>query len=69
MGCFFSKKSRRKSPEKELVVSGGEEAAGNNVSENTAVSGTEQTGQKQYSWDKREKVRSLTDQDKLSSVH
>ncbi|XP_007249158.3 protein XRP2 isoform X1 [Astyanax mexicanus] len=57
MGCFFSKKSRRKSPVKEPGVPAAEkDATGNNVAESAAPSGNEQTAPKQYSWDKREKV-------------
>lgn len=56
MGCFFSKKSKRKSPEKE-------ERAPTTTSDETASTGNavplgnnSEEAPKQYSWDKREKV-------------
>lgn len=58
MGCFFSKKSKRKSPEKE-------ERAPTTTSAETASTGNavplgnnSEEAPKQYSWDKREKVSS-----------
>ncbi|KAJ8350864.1 hypothetical protein SKAU_G00259940 [Synaphobranchus kaupii] len=45
MGCFFSKKSKRKSPEKDLTPTTAENTTDNAVSEAP-----------KYSWDKREKV-------------
>lgn len=60
MGCFFSKKSRRKSPKKDSALPDGDESAtGNDLPEsnNTALgSNSNQEAPKQYSWDKREKV-------------
>ncbi|XDV35667.1 hypothetical protein PO909_005565 [Leuciscus waleckii] len=60
MGCFFSKKSRRKSPNKDSALPTGDESAtGNDLPEtnNTALgSNSNQEAPKQYSWDKREKV-------------
>lgn len=67
MGCFYSKKSRRKSPDKEPALSNIEEDATNNISatltdhnatEPTIALGTNNTEEvpKQYSWDKRPKV-------------
>ncbi|KAL0191281.1 hypothetical protein M9458_013979, partial [Cirrhinus mrigala] len=59
MGCFFSKKSRRKSPKNDSALPAGDEsAAGNDLPEtnNTALgSNSNQEAPKQYSWDKREK--------------
>uniref|UniRef100_A0A672L9R9 Protein XRP2-like n=1 Tax=Sinocyclocheilus grahami TaxID=75366 RepID=A0A672L9R9_SINGR len=61
MGCFFSKKSRRKSPKKDSALTDGDgSATGNDLPEtnNTALgSDSNQEAPKQYSWDKREKVR------------
>lgn len=63
MGCFFSKKSRRKSPKKDSALHAGDEsAAGSDLPEtnNTALgSNSNQEAPKQYSWDKREKVHEL----------
>ncbi|XP_016127582.1 protein XRP2-like [Sinocyclocheilus grahami] len=59
MGCFFSKKSRRKSPKKDSALTDGDgSATGNDLPEtnNTALgSDSNQEAPKQYSWDKREK--------------
>lgn len=60
MGCFFSKKSRRKSPKKDSALPAGDESAtGSDLPEtnNTALgSNSNQEAPKLYSWDKREKV-------------
>lgn len=65
MGCFFSKKSRRKSPDKEPALSNIEEDGTNNVNvtatsadvTDTALStNNTEEAPKQYSWDKRPKV-------------
>lgn len=65
MGCFFSKKSRRKSPDKEPALSDIEEDATNNVNVTAASAEVNDTAlstnnteeaPKQYSWDKRPKV-------------
>ncbi|KAI2663660.1 Protein XRP2 [Labeo rohita] len=54
MGCFFSKKSRRKSPKNDSALTAGDEsAAGNDLPE---INNSNQEAPKQYSWDKREKV-------------
>lgn len=54
MGCWFSKKSKRKSPDKEATTTLEENTTtGNNIS--LSSNATEEPP-KQYSWDKREKV-------------
>ncbi|KAJ8399608.1 hypothetical protein AAFF_G00410190 [Aldrovandia affinis] len=52
MGCFFSKKSKRKSSEKDPTLTTN---AAQNTTNNAASGNTEETP-KQYSWDKRDKV-------------
>ncbi|XP_041967728.1 protein XRP2 [Alosa pseudoharengus] len=62
MGCFFSKKSRRKSPDKEPALTNIEEDATNITATSTEVNDTAlstnntEEAPKQYSWDKRPKV-------------
>lgn len=63
MGCFFSKKSRRKCPDREPALSDIEEDATNNIpATSTEVNATAlstnntEEAPKQYSWDKRPKV-------------
>ncbi|XP_062412730.1 protein XRP2 [Sardina pilchardus] len=63
MGCFFSKKSRRKSPDKEPALTNIEEDATNNitatsteVNDTTLSTNITEEAPKQYSWDKRPKV-------------
>ncbi|KAG9349512.1 hypothetical protein JZ751_027957 [Albula glossodonta] len=51
MGCFFSKKSKRKSSEKDLTSTATAAESTNNAASNNA-----EEAPKQYSWDKREKV-------------
>lgn len=55
MGCFFSKKSRRKSPDKDFALAS-EVSTSNNAPETNNSRGNQEEP-KQYSWDKREKVR------------
>lgn len=62
MGCFFSKKSKRKSPEKDeraatTAASAEAPTAGSAGSPGNNTSTEEHEPPKQYSWDKREKVR------------
>uniref|UniRef100_A0A8C9TQY3 Protein XRP2 n=1 Tax=Scleropages formosus TaxID=113540 RepID=A0A8C9TQY3_SCLFO len=49
MGCFFSKKSKRKGAQKEATPTAGDGGP-------SAAAEEEEEGSKQYSWDKREKV-------------
>lgn len=63
MGCCWSKKSRRKSPDKEPALSDIEEDVTNNITatsteDNATAISTNNTEEapKQYSWDKRPKV-------------
>ncbi|XP_062306313.1 protein XRP2 [Osmerus eperlanus] len=57
MGCFFSKKSRRKSPDKaELTTPTTTVETSNNILTNVSSSNNTEEAPKQYSWDKREKV-------------
>ncbi|XP_052323647.1 protein XRP2-like [Oncorhynchus keta] len=53
MGCWFSKKSKRKSPEKEPTTTVEENTTSNNIA---VSSNATEDPPKQYSWDKREKV-------------
>lgn len=55
MGCFCSKKSRRKSPDKNPALAS-EGSTSNNAPETNNRSGNQEEP-KQYSWDKRAKVR------------
>ncbi|XP_055797197.1 protein XRP2 [Salvelinus fontinalis] len=58
MGCWFSKKSKRKSPEKEPTPTTAEEKTNSSSNANNIdpCSNTTEDPPKQYSWDKREKV-------------
>ncbi|XP_036833612.1 protein XRP2 [Oncorhynchus mykiss] len=58
MGCWFSKKSKRKSPEKEPTPKTVEDKANSSSNANNIdlCSNTTEDPPKQYSWDKREKV-------------
>nr|XP_046148105.1 protein XRP2 isoform X1 [Oncorhynchus gorbuscha] len=57
MGCWFSKKSKRKSPEKEPTPKTVEDKANSSNANNIDLcSNTTEDPPKQYSWDKREKV-------------
>lgn len=55
MGCFFSKKARRKSPDKDTAMASDVSRSNNAPQSNNSSSNQEEP--KQYSWDKREKVR------------
>ncbi|XP_017335897.1 protein XRP2 [Ictalurus punctatus] len=54
MGCFFSKKSRRKSPDKDPALAS-DVSTSNNAPETNNTNGNQEEP-KQYSWDKRDKV-------------
>ncbi|XP_062854047.1 protein XRP2 [Trichomycterus rosablanca] len=56
MGCFFSKKSRRKSPDKDPAVRTEKEVSNRNSAAETNNTSGNQDQPKQYSWDTREKV-------------
>lgn len=55
MGCFFSKKAKRKPSDKDPALAS--EVSTSNNAPGTNNSSGNQEEPKQYSWDKREKVR------------
>lgn len=58
MGCFFSKKSKRKSAEKEDRTPTATTVESTTTSNAVPLGNNTDEAPKQYSWDKREKVRS-----------